>query len=43
MYGSYAAMQSTLTFVMMNVQTDSDDPIFRAREPESALPARVQV
>jgi hypothetical protein len=41
MYGSFGAMQSTLTFVMMNVEPDQDDPIFRAGEPESALSARM--
>ena len=28
---------------MMSVQSDPDDPIFRTREPESAVPARLPV
>ena len=36
-------MRVTLTFAMMSVQPDPDDPIFRTREPESALPTRLQV
>jgi hypothetical protein len=39
----HAAMRVKLTFAMMSEQPDSDDYFTRTREPEGALPARLQV